>query len=131
MFGLFTGALVVTHTRLILYNLSTVEHISIMEKNDSESYLLSEAFSWFQFSAKARTKRAWDAEWGNWNTEGNIWWMGSARKNWESVMGTNVWWWFLPIGKSGEGDGLDYPVNARFDEGGRYRRRSEWPEELR
>lgn len=36
----------------------------------------------------------------------------------------------VPIGKS-EGDGLTYPTNPRFDADGRWRRRSEWPAELR
>lgn len=45
-------------------------------------------------SAKKRTLRQWDAEWGRIGREGNIWWMGSKRQNWEAVMGRNIWWWF-------------------------------------
>lgn len=30
-------------------------------------------------------------------TEGNIWWLGSARKNWEQVMGTNPLLWFREL----------------------------------
>jgi palmitoyltransferase len=36
----------------------------------------------------------------------------------------------VPIGRSAS-DGLDYPINPRFDNDGRWRRRPEWPEELR
>jgi palmitoyltransferase len=35
----------------------------------------------------------------------------------------------VPIGRS-KGDGLAYPVNPRFDEEGRWRRRKEWPVDL-
>lgn len=78
--------------------------------------------------------------------------MGSPRANWEYRMGLNLWGWFreykqivcymfrfilrnlrllsVPIGRS-EGDGLTYPVNPRFDADGRWRRRKDWPPELR
>lgn len=36
----------------------------------------------------------------------------------------------VPVGRSGN-DGLSYPVNPRFDSNGRWRRRAEWPPELR
>ena len=36
----------------------------------------------------------------------------------------------VPIGRS-EGDGLTFPVNPRFDADGRWRRRKDWPPELR
>ena len=36
----------------------------------------------------------------------------------------------VPVGR-GLSDGLTYPVNPRFDEEGRWRRRADWPEELR
>ena len=39
-------------------------------------------------------RKQWDSEWGDIDTEGNIWWLGSARKNWEAVMGEHVWEWF-------------------------------------
>ena len=51
----------------------------------------------------------------------------------------DMWWQSLnvnayfnvsvPIGRTN--DGLSYPVNPRFDEDGRWRRREEWPEALR
>lgn len=43
--------------------------------------------------AKRRTKKAWDQEWGKIETEGNLWWAGSMRKNWEEVMGPTWWKW--------------------------------------
>jgi palmitoyltransferase len=36
----------------------------------------------------------------------------------------------VPIGKA-ENDGLDYPVNPRFDDRGQWRKRTEWPPHLR
>lgn len=36
----------------------------------------------------------------------------------------------VPVGR-GLSDGLTYPVNPRFDAEGRWRRRADWPEELR
>jgi len=97
-------------------------------------------------SAKRRTKRRWDEEWGKLTTEGNIWWLGSVMQNWRAVMGDDVLTWIceyvvfgwdlidvfislVPIGRS-KGDGLAYPVNPRFDEEGRWRRRKEWPVDL-
>ena len=44
-------------------------------------------------SGKRRTKRQWDEEWGDPDTEGNLWWLGSLRANWEDVMGHNPLWW--------------------------------------
>ena len=36
----------------------------------------------------------------------------------------------VPVGR-GHNDGLTYPVNPRFDGEGRWRKRVDWPEELR
>ena len=38
--------------------------------------------------------KQWDAEWGRIGKEGHMWWLGSARKNWEATMGDRVWMWF-------------------------------------
>lgn len=78
---------------------------------------------------KRRMKREWDEEWGKIGKEGNLWWLGSGEKGWVDVMGSNPLGWFLPIGQS-LNDGMTYPVNPRFDEQGRWRRRIEWPKEL-
>lgn len=45
-------------------------------------------------SAKRRTRKQWDEEWGRIGCEGNLWWLGSYRANWEAVMGHHVWGWF-------------------------------------
>ncbi|KAG9015877.1 hypothetical protein FRB90_004337 [Tulasnella sp. 427] len=130
LFALFTLGLSVTHTYLILLNLTTVEDYGIKSMEERENYTLSHMFPWWNLSAKKRTRRAWDEEWGGLRTEGNIWWLGNTRTNWEQVMGKNPWGWIFPIGQS-EADGLSYPINPRFTEDGRWRRRSEWPQELR
>jgi len=80
--------------------------------------------------ARRSLQQQWDWEWGRLEIEGNLWWAGSARNNWEQVMGNNWWGWILPIGKS-PGDGMTFPRNPRFDQEGRWRRRRDWPEELR
>ena len=36
----------------------------------------------------------WDEEWGALTREGNIWWLGSRRANWEATMGKSVLEWF-------------------------------------
>ncbi len=38
--------------------------------------------------------KQWDAEWGRIGKEGHMWWLGSARKNWEATMGDKAWMWF-------------------------------------
>ena len=43
--------------------------------------------------AKGRTRDRWDAEWGSLDREGNLWWQGSAWKEWTSVMGTSWVGW--------------------------------------
>lgn len=45
------------------------------------------------YSAKRRTRKEWDDEWGDLNKEGHIWWLGSGKAGWEDVMGTNKWGW--------------------------------------
>ena len=43
--------------------------------------------------AKRRTRQAWDAEYGRIGREGNMWWLGSIRANWEQVFGPKTWTW--------------------------------------
>jgi len=117
---------------------------------EHESAVLAETYSMCAFAKKKGAQRRWDEEWGRPAIEGNIWWLGSGRENWESVMGQSVYSWFrefrcsvvlpcvltspfsyqVPVGKA-ENDGLDYPVNPRFDDQGRWRKRAEWPPHLR
>jgi palmitoyltransferase len=130
IFGMFTVALLVSHVHLICLNQTTVESLGFRTMRERENRKLAQMHSWHHFDAKKRTQRQWDYEWGRIGKEGNMWWLGSARENWEAVMGRNVWWWFLPIGHSSS-DGKTYPVNPRFDSEGRWRRKAEWPPELR
>jgi hypothetical protein len=47
-------------------------------------------------------------------------------------MGEETWKWFLPLGGPRDGKrGEAYERNARCGERGEWRRREEWPEELR
>lgn len=99
---------------------------------------------------RQQQKRQWNAEWGRVEREGNLWWLEDWRTNWEQVMGKSVWEWFrmysltsssvhitylflnrvVPIGRS-LNDGMHFPLNPRHDPDGRWRPRSQWPEELR
>ena len=49
---------------------------------------------WCGYRGKRQTRKQWDAEWGRIGKEGNPWWLGSARANWEATMGAKVWMWF-------------------------------------
>ncbi|KAG8800676.1 hypothetical protein FRC20_009620 [Serendipita sp. 405] len=82
------------------------------------------------FKGRVALRKRWDDEWGRIGKEGNLWWLGSPRKNWEAVMGRNPWTWFLPVGDTSK-VGLDYPLNPRFDQRGRWMPRRDWPLELR
>jgi len=91
---------------------------------------------------KKRTRKVWDAEWGRIGKEGNLWWVDASpddphsqhisgkRRQWEEVMGRSVWEWLLPVGDTKQ-KGLDYRPNPRFDANGRWRKRREWPAELK
>lgn len=103
---------------------------------------------------KRQMVRGWDREWGKLTSEGNRWWLGSPREaqwekgssekqdavrgrksgafrtNVEQALGESVWLWFLPLGKH-PNDGLCFPMNPRFGEEGVWRKRDDWPAELR
>jgi len=129
LFLLFTVTLLATHIRLIVFNQTTVEHMYQQSMEERESHNLSKLYACYQFGEKRKLKKQWNAEWGRMTTEGNLWWLGSTRKNWEYIMGPSVWQWFLPIPGT-QGDGLNYPTNPRFDAEGRWLPRREWPQEL-
>ncbi|KAH9477093.1 Palmitoyltransferase PFA3 [Psilocybe cubensis] len=131
LFFIFTAALVISHTHLILSGQTTVESLHIRHMKDREDRALAKAFNWWQISAKQRTKKKWDQEWGRLDKEGNIWWRGNARDEWVDVMGSSWIGWILPTLRNGGSNGLEYPVNPRFDFEGRWRKRSEWPAALR
>lgn len=75
-------------------NWTTVESMGASRMHEREKAVLGRLHSWYQFSAKKQTKKQWDDEWGRIGFEGNLWWLGSARKNWEAVMGDKVYQWF-------------------------------------
>jgi len=83
-----------THTRLILLNMTTVEQMRVQDMKEHESAVLADAYPMCAFTEKRRARARWDEEWGRPAIEGNIWWLGSRRKNWESVMGQSIWSWF-------------------------------------
>lgn len=130
LFVVFTLTLLLTHIRLILLNQSTVESLNAQYMKEREKSVLARMFAWYQFSAKRQTRKQWDREWGDIDTEGNLWWLGSDRKNWEAVMGPSKWGWFLPLGRT-PADGVNWEHNPRFDADGILRPRSQWPQELR
>ncbi|KAI0043421.1 zf-DHHC-domain-containing protein [Auriscalpium vulgare] len=130
LFALFTIVMFLTHTSLISMNQTTVENISVRSMKQRESEMLGELYPWWNVSAKRRTKKQWDAEWGRIGFEGNLWWTGDVRKHWKEALGPNPWTWFLPVGRS-PSDGLHFDRNPRFDREGRWLPRSEWPPELR
>jgi hypothetical protein len=41
--------------------------------------------------------KQWDAEWGRLETEGNLWWLGSKRANWQATMGSSKWGWICEL----------------------------------
>ncbi|KIM57547.1 hypothetical protein SCLCIDRAFT_1132611 [Scleroderma citrinum Foug A] len=130
LFGVFAVLMLATQIHLILLNQTTVESMAARTIKDREKAALSDAFGWWECGAKRRTRQRWNQEWGRIAKEGNIWWLGGDRENWESVMSKNRWWWFFPVGRC-PSDGMNFPVNPRFDAQGRWRRREEWPADLR
>ncbi|KAJ3491933.1 hypothetical protein NLI96_g375 [Meripilus lineatus] len=130
LFTLFSGVLLVTHIRLILLNLSTLESLGVARMEEREKAVLARLHSCYEIRAKRGTRKLWDEEWGSIITDGNLWSLGKYSQNWEAVMGHKLYEWFLPVGHS-DGDGLTYPTNPRFDKEGRWRPRREWPAELR
>ena len=80
--------------RLILLNMTTVEQMRVQDMKEHESAMLAETYSMCALAKKRRAQLKWDEEWGRPAIEGNIWWLGSERENWESVMGKSVSSWF-------------------------------------
>ncbi|KDQ06688.1 hypothetical protein BOTBODRAFT_167841 [Botryobasidium botryosum FD-172 SS1] len=130
LFSLFTITLGGSHIHYIFINATTVEGMGLSDMKQRESVKIKQMHPWYDCAGARKTRKEWDREWGKINTEGNLWWLGSKKANWEAVMGKNRWRWFLPVGRH-EGDGTTYTRNPRFDDEGRLRRRSEWPENLR
>ncbi|MBW0540119.1 hypothetical protein O181_079834 [Austropuccinia psidii MF-1] len=148
LFTIFTISLLTTHTYLIFRNLSTIEKMNINRIKKKEFHMIRELYSGmilnnekihnpkcYKFMGIWKTRkivRQLDYEWGDFTKEGNIWWLGNNRENWETVMGTNVFGWILPIkSKSDQNEeGLKFEMNKRFSQDGERRKRFEWPVEL-
>jgi len=130
LFTAFTAGLAISHTRLLCLNATTVEGLGWARTREKDKANLALLFRFWQCRKRYEQRKRWDKEWGRIEREGNLWWLENARTNWEQVMGHSVWEWFLPIGRS-PNDGMHYPVNPRHDPDGRWRPRSQWPEELR
>jgi palmitoyltransferase len=96
---------------LILSSQTTVESMMIRNMKERESKQLDKAFAcWdirhvsacvvhhlntnYECRSKRYSRKEWDREWGDLDTEGHIWWMEDRRAAWEDVMGTNAWGWF-------------------------------------
>lgn len=82
------------HAMLIMANMTTVEQMGTHRMRNREQRVLSRLHKWWEFRARRETVAQWDNEWGRIGKEGHMWWLGSARKNWEAVMGDRVWMWF-------------------------------------
>ncbi|GAA5981665.1 hypothetical protein JCM10908_004558 [Rhodotorula pacifica] len=131
-FLFFTGSLLIQHTGLILRNMTTIEQIGLARMKQRERAALASEYGFFGFKAKRNTRREWDKRWGRPDREGNLWWLGSSRANWEMVHGQAKLGWFLPIpAKPTMDDGLHYVPNPRFSPEGHWRERRFWPAELR
>jgi palmitoyltransferase len=127
---MFTVVMLSTHFVLISTNQTTLEHFNARTTMDRENAVLDEMHSPWDFRcvslsffypnhvvlyadvsscflvfglylrAKRRTRRKWDAEYGRIGREGNMWWLGSMRANWEQIFGPKTWTWlrtFLSI----------------------------------
>lgn len=132
LFTLFTSTLLISHVWLVCNGQSTVENLEVKglkERVKYGTFAVNQDKGCLAIPDK-KALHAFEKEWGSPDREGYIWWMGSRRKAWEDIMGDNWVGWFLPVGRP-LGDGLSYPVNPRFDAQGRWRRKSDWPEELR
>lgn len=140
LFCLFTTTLFVSHTRLLCLSQTTVENLHHQSIKEREDHMLTDVFACYQVPSKRRVKKEWDKDWGRIGKEGNLWWLGSALNGWEETMGSGrrttenrYGWlsWVFPFGLNKKEVGLHYEVNPRFDAEGRWRRRSEWPDNLR
>ncbi|GAA5971692.1 hypothetical protein JCM3765_006607 [Sporobolomyces pararoseus] len=132
LFFLFTSSLWAAHTRLIGLNMTTIEEISLNRMKRKERNALNGVYGFWNSRAKKETQRAWDRKWGRLGKEGNLWWLGSYKANWEMVMGKHKLGWIFPIpARPTPDDGLHYVPNPRFDKDGIWRPRKDWPVELR
>ena len=82
------------HVILVTSNMTTIEQMNTQRMRRREQRVLGRLHKWWEFRARRETVERWDGEWGRVGKEGHLWWLGSARRNWEAVMGDRVWMWF-------------------------------------
>lgn len=115
-FLFFTSSLLIQHTDLVLKNMTTIEQIGLARMLQRERAALSSEYGFWGFRCvsttlsslqesalmrrdyarrpKRETRREWDKRWGRPGREGNLWWLGSKRANWEMVFGQSKLGWF-------------------------------------
>ncbi|KAL7412425.1 DHHC palmitoyltransferase-domain-containing protein [Mrakia frigida] len=131
LFTAFTASMTWTHAFLILVNMSTIETLRVASFRERESAALQRRHGFFPTATKRANLARLRADWGSPYKEGNPFWLGT-RRNWTAVMGEETWKWFLPLGGPRDGKrGEVYEKNLRCGERGEWRKREEWPEELR
>jgi palmitoyltransferase len=74
--------------------------MSIADMKHLEALRRNKEYKILDLKEKRAVAKEFDREWGNVNKEGNIWWLGSKRKNWTTVMGTKVLAWFSTLCRS-------------------------------
>ncbi|TIA87610.1 hypothetical protein E3P81_03876 [Wallemia ichthyophaga] len=130
-FAFFVGGLLFNHIWLACDSLTTFEDMfEVRTIRARDASILSKHYDPWQLQAKKACKDHWYYVWGNPRTEGNLWWLESPYRNWCFRMGANPLAWFVPFAKPHH-DLLNVEYNPRFDQWGRARMRSEWPEYLR
>jgi palmitoyltransferase len=140
----------VTHWYYILHNVSTIESFAISDMRHAENVALNREYGMLHLKTKKNLVKNFDQEWGKLSTEANMWWLGDKKSNWKLVMGPKVLAWIrrssshltagynrlmrvnaVPPPKYRPDDGLHYEVNPRRGPDGLWRRRTDWPAELR
>ncbi|TIA88836.1 hypothetical protein E3P99_02357 [Wallemia hederae] len=130
-FAFFVAGLLGNHIWLACDSLTTFEDMfEIRTIRARDNTALTKHYEPWQLIEKKACRDHWYYVWGNPRTEGNLWWLGSPYRNWCFRMGANPIVWFIPFMKQ-KHDLLNVEYNPRFDEWGRARMRSDWPEQLR
>lgn len=116
LFAIFTWVLLGSQLYLISINATTVEHLGMERMHERERSVLAKMVrrpcsctkepdfgagyglptsrsSVNVLVSRRRIVKQWDTEWGKIETEGNLWWLGSKRANWEATMGRNKLGW--------------------------------------
>jgi palmitoyltransferase len=94
LFLLFTWSLLLAHLRYLLLNLTTVEEHIIQRVTRPEAEALADAYGPLALRKHREVRKQWDKDWGDPWTEGNPFWLGSYRANFEMVCGKNKLAWF-------------------------------------